>query len=167
MSDNPTPEIAPESGAPEGEKQTFTQDEVNKLIGQTRAEERRKANEKYADHDDLKVRAGEAKTLEERLAAVETENQRIRMESLRLRIAAKHGISTEPGKDGDPSDADLFLTGTDEASMTKQAQRLSAQVADRKKNANVVPTEGKATPPPAEDEARAFARDLFGRATTD
>jgi len=39
-------------------------------------------------------------------------------EALRWRIAAKHGISDE--------DAETFLTGTDEASLTKQAQRLAA-----------------------------------------
>lgn len=39
-------------------------------------------------------------------------------EALRWRIAAKHGISDE--------DADTFLTGTDEATLTRQAERLSA-----------------------------------------
>lgn len=37
-------------------------------------------------------------------------------EALRFRIAAKHNISDE--------DADLFLTGTDEETLTKQAARL-------------------------------------------
>ena len=39
-------------------------------------------------------------------------------EALRWRIAAKHGISDE--------DAETFLTGSDEASLTRQAERLSA-----------------------------------------
>ena len=39
-------------------------------------------------------------------------------EALRWRIAAKHGISDE--------DAETFLTGTDEATLTRQAERLSA-----------------------------------------
>jgi hypothetical protein len=38
-------------------------------------------------------------------------------EALRWRIAAKHGISDQ--------DAETFLTGTDEASLTKQAERLA------------------------------------------
>jgi hypothetical protein len=39
-------------------------------------------------------------------------------EALRWRIAAKHGISDE--------DAETFLTGADEASLTRQAARLAA-----------------------------------------
>lgn len=50
-------------------------------------------------------------------------------EALRWRIAAKHGISDE--------DAETFLTGTDEATLTKQAERLSA-----------LNTPGPATPKP-------------------
>ena len=41
-----------------------------------------------------------------------------RAEVLRLRVALKHGISDE--------DAETFLTGTDEATLTKQAERLAA-----------------------------------------
>ena len=39
-------------------------------------------------------------------------------EALRWRTAAKHGISDE--------DAETFLTGTDEATITRQAERLAA-----------------------------------------
>jgi hypothetical protein len=177
MSDNPNPESAPENGGADGGtefKPITSQDELNRALADRLARERAK----YADYKDVKAKADrldqieaanktEAEKVAERIAALEADNQRIQTESLRLRIAAKHGISTEPGKDGEPSDADLFLTGTDEASMTRQAQRLSAQVADRKKQSNVVPSEGKATPPPADDEMRGFARNLFNRATTD
>lgn len=41
-----------------------------------------------------------------------------RAEALRWRIAAKHGISDE--------DAETFLTGNDEESLTKQAERLAS-----------------------------------------
>ena len=41
-----------------------------------------------------------------------------RAEALRYRIASKHGISED--------DAETFLTGTDEESLTRQAERLSA-----------------------------------------
>ena len=44
--------------------------------------------------------------------------EQARAEALRWRIAAKHGISDE--------DAETFLTATDEASLTRQAERLSA-----------------------------------------
>ncbi len=43
---------------------------------------------------------------------------RAQAEALRWRIAARHGISDE--------DAETFLTGTDEESLTRQAQRLAA-----------------------------------------
>jgi hypothetical protein len=45
-----------------------------------------------------------------------------RSEAIKLRVAAKHGISDE--------DADLFLTATDEESLTRQAERLSARNAE-------------------------------------
>ena len=50
-------------------------------------------------------------------AAAET----ARAEALRWRIAAKHGISDE--------DAETFLTATDEATLTRQAERLASMVA--------------------------------------
>jgi hypothetical protein len=42
-----------------------------------------------------------------------------RAEALRLRVASKFGIGDE--------DADLFLTGSDEETLTKQAERLAAR----------------------------------------
>lgn len=58
----------------------------------------------------------------EKAQATAAENQKAaetaRSEALRWRIAAKHGISDE--------DAETFLTGSDEASLTKQAERLAA-----------------------------------------
>jgi hypothetical protein len=48
-------------------------------------------------------------------------------EALRYRIAAAHGIDTTPGPNGEPSDAETFLTAADEAGMTSQAQRLAAR----------------------------------------
>jgi hypothetical protein len=48
-------------------------------------------------------------------------------EALRYRLAAAHGIDTTPGPNGEPSDADTFLTASDEAGMAMQAQRLAAR----------------------------------------
>jgi hypothetical protein len=50
-----------------------------------------------------------------------------RTEALRYRLAAAHGIDTKPGPNGEPSDAETFLTASDEAGMTKQAERLAAR----------------------------------------
>lgn len=52
-----------------------------------------------------------------------------RTEALRYRLAAAHGIDTKPGPNGEPSDADTFLTGSDETSMTAQAERFAARLA--------------------------------------
>jgi len=95
----------------------------------------------------------EAEKQAERLQALEAEATSARAEALRLRVAAKFGIGDE--------DADLFLTGTDEETLTKQAQRLSARDADRKKQGNHVPREGNPNPAPAGDDAQ-FARSLLG-----
>ena len=76
-------------------------------------------------------------------------------EALRARIQAKHGISDE--------DADLFLTGSDQATLAKQAERLASKAEDRKKNGNYVSREGRtqATGSNTDDE-RQFVRNLFG-----
>jgi len=151
----------------EGEQQqeqqaTFTQAEVDRIVAQ-RAE--RIAKQRYPDYDDLKARAEGATTLEERLAAVEGELSTTKAEALRTRIASEYGISTKAPKDGEPSDAELFLTGNDEATLTAQAQRLAAQVADRKQHGNVAPKEGTTTTTGGTDEeTREFARNLFAKA---
>jgi regulator of protease activity HflC (stomatin/prohibitin superfamily) len=79
----------------------------------------------------------EAQKTADRLAAAEKDAASARAEALRLRIASKFGIGDE--------DADLFLTGSDEATLTKQAERLTAREADRKKQGNHVPREGSPT----------------------
>lgn len=100
----------------------------------------------------------ETQRLADAKVAAETAATEARADALRWRTAAKHGISDE--------DAELFLTGTDEATLTKQAERLSARVADQKKNGNHVPTEGTTQTPPGTDPVREFARNLFGSATS-
>lgn len=56
----------------------------------------------------------------ERAEQAEREREAEKVASLRWRIAAKHGISDE--------DAEMFLTASDEDSLTRQAQRLSDRV---------------------------------------
>jgi len=90
----------------------------------------------------------------ERLAAAEKDAAEARAEALRLRVAAKFGIGDE--------DADLFLTGADEQTLTKQAERLTARESERKKTGNHVPREGSTSTQPPADELRAFARGVFG-----
>lgn len=77
-------------------------------------------------------------------------------DALRFKVASKFGIGDE--------DTDLFLTGSDEETLTKQAERLAARTDERKKQGNRVPKEGTTPRDPPEDEMREFARNLFRKA---
>jgi len=66
---------------------------------------------KAAQMSDLEKAQAQAKSYEDAAAKATAE-------ALRWRIAAKHGISDE--------DAETFLTGNDEASLTRQAERLAS-----------------------------------------
>ena len=115
---------------------------------------------KYADYDDLKSAADEAKTVEQKLADLEAKHAEAEARALRSDIATKHGISAE--------DRDLFLTGSDEATLTAQAKRLADRAADQKKNGNRAPKEGGATTGADKNkDLREFTRDLFGSAQND
>lgn len=59
----------------------------------------------------------EAQRAAERIATLESEANQARAEALRFKVATKHGISDE--------DAELFLTGTDEDTLNRQAERLA------------------------------------------
>lgn len=135
------------------EAQLVPQADVDRIVKERVARERAK----YSDYDALKAKAEGSKTLEERLASLEGELTTAKATALRSDIAAKHGLSAE--------DRDLFLTGTDEATLTAQAQRLAERVADRKKQGNVAPKEGASYSTGTDSEERAFASELFGRNT--
>jgi hypothetical protein len=154
MSETQTPPAEQQQGEGEKQEQTFTQADVDRMIRDRLKRER----EKFADYDQLKAKAGEAATAEERIAALEKEIQATHREALRRRVQAAHGISDE--------DADLFLTGTDEETLTAQAKRLAARESERKQNGNVVPREGN-NPSAPDDEMRSFTRNLFARATSE
>jgi murein DD-endopeptidase MepM/ murein hydrolase activator NlpD len=139
--------------APEGGEGTFTQADVDRIVADRLKRERETVKAKFADYDDLKAKAGEKATADERLASLERELETTRREALRRRVQAAHGIADE--------DADLFLTGTDEETLTAQAKRLAERTPERK--SNHVPREGN-NPRPPEDELRGFAKQLFQRA---
>ena len=130
------------------------QSEVDKIVAKVRAEERRKASERFKDYDELKVKAGEKQTLEERIAEMEQRTAQAVATALRSDIAAEFGISKE--------DRDLFLTANDEDTLRAQAKRLADRDAERKKKSPHVPKEGNVTNPNDNGE-REFARQLFGR----
>ncbi|MET7867975.1 hypothetical protein [Micromonospora taraxaci] len=111
------------------------------------AESLRLKLKEYEDRDKT-----ESEKLAERAAAAERERDAARAAELRLRIAAKHGISDEH--------ADLFLNGTDEATLTEQAEQLAKLAESPKKQGNYVPREGT-SPTSGSSEAQQLARSLF------
>lgn len=140
-------------GEGEAEK-ALPQSEVDRIVAKARADERRKASEKFKDYDDLKAKAGESRSLEERFAEMEQQTARAVATALRSDIAAEFGIPKE--------DRDLFLTASDEDTLRAQAKRLADRDAERKKKSPHVPKEGNVTDPTDNGE-REFARQLFGR----
>lgn len=134
----------------EQQEQSFTQADVDRIVRERVKRER----EKFSDYDDLKAKASEKATAEERLTDLEKQLEQAQRETLRRRVQAAHGIADE--------DADLFLSGDDEETLTAQAERLAARESERKKRSNHVPTEGK-NPRPSQDPMREFTRELFQR----
>lgn len=145
-------EAAAEGADQAKESQLVPQADVDRIVKERVARERAK----YADYDDLKAKAAGSKTLEERLASLEGELTTAKATALRSDIAAKHGLSAE--------DRDLFLTGTDESTLTAQAQRLAGREADRKKQGNFAPKEGNTPAGGTNTDEREFVRSLFSRA---
>ena len=117
-------------------------------------EKRAKANADAAKRlaEIEEAQKSEAEKAADRMREIERERDEAKRDAVRFKVASKFGISDE--------DADLFLTGTDEETLTKQAERLSQHSSDRKKNGNVVPREGS-TSSAAPDAERAAVRDLF------
>lgn len=161
-------EATPEGGATSGEtpaadefKPITTQDDLNTVIKDRVARERAKFN----DYGDLKTKAArldeieqanqtEAEKTAKRISELETELNATKRNTLRLTIATANGIT-------DADDIDLFLTGADEETLTKQAKRLADRAADRKKTGNLAPREG-ANPKPSDGGLdRDFVRQLF------
>lgn len=146
-----TAEIPPVVEGGQKQEQSFTQADVDRIVRERVAREKAK----FADYDELKHKAEGAKTVEQQLAELKEQNQKVQRDALASRIAAQHGIA--------PEDADLFLTGSDEETLTAQAQRLAAREADRRKQGNYVPNEGRSPKNPAADDMRQFTRALFHR----
>lgn len=117
---------------------TFTQADVDRLVAKVRAEEKRKASERFADYDELKSKAGEVKTAEERLAELEKRYRDAEVKALRSDVATEWKISAE--------DRDLFLTGEDGETLAAQAKRLTERLSEKPKTAGRVPSQGTGAP---------------------
>jgi hypothetical protein len=141
---------------PEGEAKTFDADYVDKLRKEaakyrTEAKTNADAAKRLAEIED--ANKSEADKAAERIRALEVDAAEARREALRFKVASRFGVSDE--------DADLFLTGSDEETLTKQAERLGAREAERKKNGNFVPREGNNPPSTGDQGDLAFARALL------
>ena len=155
-------------------KPITTPAEMDAFLKDRVARAERKVTEKYADYKDLKAKASKLDEIEQanlselekangRITTAEKDRDTAKAEALRLRTAVTHGISLE--------DADLFLTGTDEETLTAQAKRLSDRAAEqvnaeaeRKKKNPIVSKEGTSTTTgtTTEEDDREFARNFFG-----
>ena len=153
-----TPDPVEAETPPEGdEPKVFDEAYVKKL----RAEAAKARTEAKTGADAIKRLAEieeasktEAQKTADALAAAQRDAETARTEALRYKVASKFQVNDE--------DADLFLTGTDEETLTKQAQRLAGLTEERKKNGNTVPREGT-NPTQPTDDVREFARALFNR----
>jgi hypothetical protein len=149
-----TPEAPATEDAPAQEQSPEIDWKAKAREWERRAKENTSAAKRLAEIEEASK--SEAQKVADRLAAAEKVAADARQEALRLRIAARFQISDD--------DADLFLTGSDEETLTKQAERLAGRAEERKKQGNHVPREGGATPPPADNELRSFTRGLFNPA---
>lgn len=149
-----TNDVATTEGEGADEK-VLSQSEVDRIVAKAKADERRKASERFKDYDDLKAKAGEKQTLEERIAEMEQRTASAVATALRSDIASEFGISKE--------DRELFLTATDEDLLRAQAKRLADRDAERKTKSPHVPKEGNVTATSGDASRRAFVRQLTGR----
>lgn len=138
---------------PDPKDQTFTQADVDRIVAERLKRERETTKTKYADYEDLKQKAEGAKTADDRIAELEKSIEKANREALKRRVQAAHGISDE--------DADLFLTGADEDSLTAQAKRLADRETERKSKGNHVPREGETPSSGKSDPLRDYTRSLF------
>ena len=157
-----TPDGVTPEGAPKPQETTFSQADVERIVRERLTQQ---AKNKFGDYDDLKTKAGESQTLEQRVKDMETRATNAEKASLRASVAAEFGISTKKGPKGEPSDADLFLTGSDVDTLTAQAQRLAGREEDRKKQGNFAPKEGTTPKGATNTDEREFVKGLFGRAS--
>jgi len=148
---------APETGAPEQTPEPGTPDTpTDQSTPIQLPDDHPLVKAHQANKDELKRLRDEKKSDIQRVTDdLEAERKRasnLETEVLQLRAALKHHIPLE--------DLDLLGTGTAEE-IESRAQRLANRDANRKKQGNVVPTEGSTTPPKPNDET-AFVRQLFG-----
>jgi len=126
---------------------TFTQADVDRIV----ADRLKRERERYADYDDLKARAGQATTLEERVAQIERTAREASERAMRAEVANAKGLTPTQAK---------RLVGSTREELEADADELLADIGASKRNGNHAPLEGN-NPPPADDKD-ATARAFFG-----
>lgn len=138
------PEAAqtPDTGAQSDSEQQLGEGGKKALDAERRranaAEKAQKALQQRLDELEANQLSKEERITRERDQAIR-ERDEARAEALRYRIASKFHISDE--------DAELFLTGTDEEILTRQAERLASR--DKPSEGLYVPAEGHQPSAPA------------------
>lgn len=120
-----SPQEGDEQQAAAEDAKTFDADYVAQLRKEaakyrTEAKANAEAAKRLAEIEESQK--SEAQKAADRAAALEAERDQAVIAGLRYKIAAQHRISDE--------DAELFLTGTDEETLQRQAERLAARDED-------------------------------------
>ncbi len=155
------PETAATATTTEPEQQTKPAETVDFWKQKAREQEKRAkenaaAAQKLAEIED--AQRTDAERSASRIADLEAELGEARRDSLRFKVASKHGISDE--------DAEMFLTGSDEETLIRQAERLAAWNAEAaaprapKPDANQGRSQGNAPKSPADSFADFFRNNL-------
>jgi hypothetical protein len=155
MSNDPTPTPDTQGDPAPEPDQTFTQADVDRIVKERVQRERAK----FADYDALKEKAGNATTLEERVAEIERQAKESESRALRAEVANAKGLTPNQAK---------RLVGSTREELEADADELLADIGAQKQQGNRVPSEGK-TPKPTNgnDDERTFVNELFGRALSD
>ena len=134
--------------------ETFTQADVDRIVRERVQRERAK----YADYDDLKAKAGDATSLEERVAQIERQAQESEARALRAEVANAKGLTPNQAK---------RLIGATKEELEADADELLKDIGAQKKQNNVSPREGNNPKPEKNGDEREFVRTLFARANAD
>lgn len=157
----PTVEPVESESQPQSDSETPTlSDPGKKAIAEERrraaqAEKTAKALQARLDAIEAENLTREEKALKERDEAAQRATQ-AEAEALKWKIAARNGISDE--------DADLFLTGSDEETLSKQAERFK-ELASKPTKGNVVPGVGNQPNTPASIAEQIQAAEQAGNYT--
>lgn len=132
---------------------TFTQDDVQRVI----AERLKRERAKYADYDDLKKAAAKLQAIEdadktaqqkaaEEVAAAKAEAEAAKADVVRFRVAAEHGITG--------ADIDLIGAGAEE-DVTGRAKRIGGLLAAERELADLKKAQADAAKQPPQQRPAA------------